>query len=589
MDEGRVNRRLAAILAADLVGYSRLIRADEEGTLARLKALRRDLIDPKIAAHGGRVVKLMGDGMLVEFGSVVDAVRLASEVQQAVAERDSSLPADERLRFRVGVNLGDVVIDGDDIQGDGVNVAARLEGLAEPGGICISGAVHDQVRNRIDLNFEDMGEQAVKNIDEPVRAWRWVPVSGVISATPPNTGHPPALLDKLSIAVLPFDNMSGDPEQDYFADGMAEDIITALSRMRWFFVSARNSSFTYKGRAVDVKQISRELGVRYVLEGSVRKAGSRVRITVQLIDATNRNHLWADRYDREISDIFAVQDEISQTVVATIEPQLYVAESERAGRKKPESLDAWDLTMRAMPHLWRMTGPDNARAQELLRAAIERAPNYAHAYGPLGFSYIWHAWMGWGEDPTRLIPEAESTGRQAVTLDDQDPWAHLAMAGVYGYRHRHDDAVGELNKVLDLNPNFALAYAWRGIVTGYAGQFEASNEALDRAYRISPRDPFNAWLPALRSIAYFAAERHAEARDLAYQTIKLRSDMVGAWRVVTITSAHLGELDEARRALTEVRRLQPTISLAWARDYGPWVRPQDLERYVEGFRLAGLD
>jgi len=589
MAKGRVQRRLTAILAADVVGYSRLIRADEDGTLARLKSLRRELIVPKIAAHGGRVVKLMGDGMLAEFGSVVDAVRAAAEVQEGVAERNGALPEQERIVFRVGINLGDVVIEGDDIHGDGVNVAARLEGLAEPGGICISGAVHDQVRNRSALIFEDMGEQTVKNIDEPVRVWRWSPAGPDAAAVRPGSGRPLALPDKPSIAVLPFDNMSGDPEQEYFADGIAEDIITALSRMRWFFVIARNSSFAFKGRAVDVKQVSRDLGVRYVLEGSVRKAGNRVRITVQLIDASNGNHLWAERYDRELSDIFAVQDEITQTVVATIEPQLYVAESERAGRKTPESLDAWDLTMRAMPHLWRMTGPDNARAQELLRAAIERAPDYAHAYGPLGFSYIWHAWMGWGDDPTRLIPEAEAAGRRAIALDDQDPWAHLAIACVFGYRRRRDDAVDEIRKALELNPNFSLAYAWLGIVTGYAGEFEASNEALDRAYRISPRDPFNAWLPVLRSIVYFTAERHAEARDLAFQTIKVRPDMVGAWRVVVVASAHMGDLDEARRALDQTRRLQPTISLAWARDYGPWVRKQDLDRYVEGFRLAGLD
>ena len=359
--------------------------------------------------------------------------------------------------------------------------------------------------------------------------------------------------------------------------------------MRWFFVSARNSSFAYKGRGVDAKQISRELGVRYLLEGSVRKSGNRVRISVQLIDAASGNHLWAERYDRELQDMFAVQDEITETVVATIEPQLYAAESARAGRKAPENLDAWDLAMRAMPHLWRMTGSDNERAQALLEAAIERDPDYAPAYGPLGFSYIWHAWMGWGEDPTRLIPKAESSGRRALVLDDQDPWAHLVMACVYGYRRRHEDAVDEIRQALALNPNFSLGHAWLAIVMAYAGKFKDCNDAVDRAYRISPRDPFNAWLPVLRAIAYFAAERNEGARNLAYETIKMRPDMVGAWRIVTITSAHLGDLAEARRALEETKRLQPTISLAWARDFGPWVRPKDLERYVEGFRLAGLE
>lgn len=581
-----MERRLAAILAADVVGYSSLMEADEAGTLAALKGLRQDLIDPRIDEHHGRLVKLMGDGALVEFASVVDAVACAVGIQQAMVVRNADIAEDRCIRFRIGVHLGDVIVEGDDIYGNGVNIAARLEGLAEPGDVYISQQAYDQVEANLDLSYEDLGERHVKNISRPIKVWRWS--SGTPSAHA-QASPPLALPDKPSIAVLPFTNMSRDPDQEYFADGIAEDIITGLARMRWFFVSARNSSFTYKGRRADINQISRELGVRYVLEGSVRKAGNRVRITVQLIDAASGNHLWAERYDRELSDIFAVQDEITETVVATIEPQLYVAESERAGRKTPESLDAWDLAMRAMPHLWRTTESDNEHAQALLQAAIGHDPNYAPAYGPLGFSYIWHAWMGWGKDPVRLIPKAESAGQRAIALDSQDPWAHLAMAGVYGYRRRHGDAVDELRKAVDLNPSFSLGYIWLGVVMAYAGEFEESNEALDRAYRISPRDPFNAWIPAIRAIVYFTAGRNRDARDLSYETIKMRPDMVGAWRLVTITSAHLGELEEARRALAETKRLQPTISLAWARAYGPWVRPADLERYVEGFRLAGLE
>ena len=581
-----MERRLAAILAADVVGYSRLMAQDEAGTLAALKAHREELIDPAITKHHGRIVKLMGDGALVEFASVVDAVACAVAIQTGMAERYGTIERDRQIVFRIGVNLGDVIIEGDDIYGNGVNVAARLEALAEPGGICLSGSVHNEVKHKLDLAFEDLGEQPLKNIDEPVRVYR------IVSAQPPlvpTANAALALPDKPSIAVLPFTYMSGDPDQEYFADGIAEDIITGLSRMRWFFVSARNSSFTYKGRAVDIRQVSRELGVRYVLEGSVRRSGNRARITVQLIDATNGNHLWAERYDRELSDIFAVQDEITETVVATIEPQLYVAESERARRKTPDSLDAWGLAMRAMRHLWNMTEVDNVRAQELLRMAIQRDPDYAPAFGPLGFSLIWHAWMGWGENPTALIPEAETMARRAIALDDQDPWAHLVMSCIYGYQRRSDDAIDELHQALHINPNFSHAYAWLGVVNGYAGKFDEAMEAIDRAYRISPRDPFNAWLPVLRSIAHFTAGRDKEARDLAHETAKLRPDMVGAWRLITVTSAHLGELDEARRALAEVKRLQPTISLQWARDYGPWVRPHDLDRYVEGFRLAGLE
>ncbi|MDP6704790.1 MAG: adenylate/guanylate cyclase domain-containing protein [Alphaproteobacteria bacterium] len=558
-----MERRLAAILAADMVGYSRLMEADEEGTITRQKTHHNDLIDPTIAYHKGRVVKTMGDGLLIEFNSVVDAVRCAVEVQEAMVPREAGLAGDERIAYRIGVNLGDIVVDGDDILGEGVNIAARLEALAEPNGICVSDVVFQSVKGKLDFGFDDLGEQQFKNIAEPVRVHR-IRLDGPDATTAPYEAAPASLdlPDKPSIAVLPFDNMSGDSEQEYFADGIAEDIITGLSRMRWFFVSARNSSFTYKGQAVDIKAISRELGVRYVLEGSVRKAGNRARITVQLIDATTGNHLWAERYDRQLTDVFAVQDEITETVVATIEPQLYVAESERAKRKAPESLDAWDLVMRSMPHLWRMTGPDIARAQELLRAAIDRDPGYAQAQGLLGFSYIWNAWMGWGEDPTRLIPEAELAARHAIAHDDQDPWAHLVMGAVHGYSRRHKDAVDELRKALELNPNFSIAYAWLGIIMGYAGKVEQANEALDQAYRISPRDPFNAWLPVLRSIGIFTAERDAEARDLARETIKTRPELVGAWRILAITAAHLGELDEARRALAEVKRLQPTISLA---------------------------
>ncbi|MEN8198071.1 MAG: adenylate/guanylate cyclase domain-containing protein, partial [Pseudomonadota bacterium] len=355
-----MERRLAAILAADVVGYSRLVRADEEGTIEALKRLRTELIDPKIAEHRGRTVKLMGDGILVEFPSVVDAVRAAAQVQQAMAGYNGDRVEDDRIRFRIGVNLGDVVIDGNDIHGDGVNIAARLEGLAAPGGICISGAVHEQVRDRVDLAFEDMGDCKVKNIDRPIRAWRWSAEASPPAHAAPVSSTPPALPDKPSIAVLPFDNMSNDPDQDFFADGMAEDIITALSRMPWFFVIARNSSFTYKGRAVDVTQVSTELGVRYVLEGSVRKAGNRLRITAQLIDATTGKHVWAERYDRDVLDIFDVQDEVTQAIVSAVAPEFLATEAKRVRRKDPAQLDAWECVMRGRAHLWKQGCEDAA-------------------------------------------------------------------------------------------------------------------------------------------------------------------------------------------------------------------------------------
>jgi len=421
-------RRLAAILAADVVGYSRLIRADEEGTLAALKRLREEVIDPGMAAHDGRIVKLMGDGVLAEFGSVVDAVRLAVQVQEGVAERNAELPEERRIAFRVGINLGDVVIDGDDIHGDGVNVAARLEALAEPGGICISAAVHDQVRDRLDLHFEDLGERQVKNLDRPVHVWRWATEASPLAAALSATSAPLALPDKPSIAVLPFDNMSGDPDQEFFADGMAEDIITALSRMPWFFVIARNSSFTFKGRAVDVKQVAAELGVKYVLEGSVRKAGNRLRITAQLIDATTGKHVWAERYDREIADLFEVQDEVTRSIVGAVAPEFLSAESQTARRKDPAQLDAWECVVRGRGHLWKLAREDAAEARELFERAIALAPSGEFGTSDLALVYFLESFYRWSDDPQESLAAMLRTAEQAVAADDQDPWALTILA-----------------------------------------------------------------------------------------------------------------------------------------------------------------
>src|SRR5438105_13310774 len=373
-------RRLAAILATDVAGYSRLIGIDEEGTLDRLKAIRAELIDPMINEHRGRIVKTTGDGLLVEFGSVVDALRCATEWQRAMPHRHTGTPVDDRIEFRIGINVGDVVVEDSDIFGDGVNVAARLEALAKPGGICVSRVVRDQVRDKLEVEFNDRGEQRVKNIARPIRVFdvRIADAPATLtSAVPERTTL--ALPDKPSIAVLSFQNMSGDPEQEYFADGMVEDIITALSRIRWLFVIARNSSFTYKGQAVDVKRVGRELGVRYVLEGSVRKAGGRVRITAQLIDAETGAHLWADRFDGSLEDVFELQDQVAASVAGIIEPNLEAAEIERARLKGPDSLDSYDLYLRALPEAREMTAESNARALGLLRRSIELSPGYAPA------------------------------------------------------------------------------------------------------------------------------------------------------------------------------------------------------------------
>jgi TolB-like protein/class 3 adenylate cyclase len=409
LSEERVERRLTAILAADVVGYSRLMGADEEGTLAALKAIRRELVDPRIVEHRGRIVKTTGDGLLVEFASVVDAVRCAVEIQQAMPERNTGLGANNRIELRIGINLGDVIVEGDDLYGDGVNIAARVEALADAGGILVSNTVHDHVRDRLPFVFEDLGEQEVKNIARPVRVYRVRDVGA--AAKSPSAPAPPALPlpDKPSIAVLPFANMSGDPEQEYFADGMVEEIITALSRIRWLFVIARNSSFTYKGKAVDVKQVARELGVRYMLEGSVRKAGNRVRITGQLIDTTTGAHIWADRFDGTFDDIFELQDQVASGVVGVIEPKLRQSEIERASRKPTASLDAYDLYLRALALRDQHTDESVREAIALLKRALAIDPSYAPAAALIGWSRIHQASHG-------RIPISQAERAEAVTL-----------------------------------------------------------------------------------------------------------------------------------------------------------------------------
>jgi len=584
-----MERRLAAILAADVVGYSRLIRADEEGTIAALKALRADLIDPKIAAHHGRVVKLMGDGMLAEFPSVVDAVRAALETQRAVAERNAGLPEDERIEFRVGVNLGDVVIDGDDIHGDGVNVAARLESLAEPGGMCVSGNVYEEVRDRIDLAFEDLGEQKVKNIDRPVRVWRWTDDAPIAGSKSDKWSEPLPLPDKPSIAVLPFDNMSGDPEQEYFSDGITEDLITALSKVRWFFVIARNSTFSYKGQAVEVRQIARELGVRYVIEGSIRRVGNRVRISSQLIDATTGRHVWAENYDREIEDIFELQDEMTQTIVAAVEPELGAFERDRAARKPPESLDAWETYQRGLWHMWSFTEKDNAEALRLLRRARELDPNFAAAYAYEGYSHFLNVILGYTEAPGESIAAALAAAKKAVTLDDKDPAAYLTLGRVHMMRGEHDTSIAELEMSLRLNPSFAPAYFALGFALALAGRIDEALGALDKAIRLNPRDPLIWAIKAIRSLTYSLLHQYEAAAEWARQSIR-EPRAASYWPYAALASAlgNLGQFEDARTAVDEALRQKPDLSLSYLEKALPTKQPGGLRPYLDGLRKAGL-
>jgi TolB-like protein/class 3 adenylate cyclase len=472
-----VERRLAAILAADVAGSCRLIGNDEEGTLTELKALRKTLFDPKIAEHHGRIVKNTGDGALVEFASVVDAVRCAGEIQRAMAEQNIDVSPVRRIEFRIGIHVGDIIIEQNDIFGDGVNIAVRLEGIAEPGGVCISDDARRQVRGKVESTLDDMGSQSLKNIAEPMRAWRIRigPSSSPATKPPTETAQPLALPDKPSVAVLPFENMSGDPEQEYFADGMVEDIITGLSRSKSLFVIARHSTFTYKGKAVDIKQVGRDLGVRYVLEGSVRRSGNRVRISGQLIDAGTGAHLWADRFDSQLEDIFDLQDRVTSSVIGAIFPQLERAEIARAQRKPTESLQAYDYYLRALASLYRFTREENIEALRLTKIAQGLDPEFALSYALGATCYTQRKGFGWGSDAAQEIAEARRLARRAIELDKDDPTvlagAGQALAFVVG---EVEEGAALVSRAITLDPNLAIARNWRGWIHLWLGEIDAA-------------------------------------------------------------------------------------------------------------------
>lgn len=573
-------RKLAAILAADITGYSRLMGLDEAGTA---KALRehRAAIDPILAGHGGRIFKTTGDGVLVEFASIVAAVESALAVQKLMAERNADVPEDRRMLFRIGINLGDVLIEGDDVLGDGVNVASRLEGIAEPGGICISEDCYRQVRGKLDVAFEDAGEQQLKNITRPVRIYR------VGSNEAAKSAPALPLPSKPSIAVLPFQNMSGDPEQEYFADGICEDVITALSKLRWFFVIARNSTFQYKGKSLDVRQVARELGVRYVLEGSVRKGGTRLRITTQLIDATAGTHIWGERYDRDVTDIFAVQDEIAQSVVSAIEPQLYAAENLRIQSSPPESFDAWGCVIRALWHIGRLNREDNELARSLLDRAIALSPRYAKAHSLRTFAELRAVATGIAHLET-ILPVAHRHAMLAQALDDQDAWAYFAVGAVEFWRGRYQEAIAAYRRAIDLNPNFALAHGFLGESLAWDCQPDAALAAVDRAIRMSPHDPFNATHLLAAGIAHFAAKRYLEAIDCHRKALQERPRFGAALRMLAACYAELGKADEARAAVSEMMKLEPDISSRKLRVRRGYSRTTDQERLAMALRKAGM-
>jgi adenylate cyclase len=579
MAEARIERRLAAILAADVAGYSRLMGTDEVGTLAALKTLRREIVDPAIAQHRGRIVKTTGDGMLVEFASAVDAVTCAIAVQDKMAERSGASTV--AINFRIGINVGDIIIDGDDIFGDGVNVAARVENECEPGGVCLSGGAFEQIRGKTGFAFDDLGERSLKNIDRPVRLYAGRSASFSPKPTA-EAGKSLPLPDKPSIAVLPFQNMSGDPEQEYFADGVVEDIITALSRFKSLFVIARNSSFTYKNKIVDVRQVGREMGVRYVLEGSVRKGGNRARITAQLIDATSGAHVWADRYDRDLNDFFAVQDEITASVAGTIEPALSDAEQQRALRKPPDSLDAWEAYQRGVWHFNRYSSEENKAALTFFRQAIALDPNFAPGHYGYALALQWDIW----HFSTRPFQEVQGKPREeahlAVSLDDKDAMAHAVLAHMMMWGSEWQAAIAEARTAIALNPNSAFVISMLGCVLGFGGYREEALARLQQAMRASPHDPLT-WLWTLwTGMMYFCSRRFDAAIDTYHQVTRLRPSYIQGQVMLAAALAHSGRIDEARKVLKHAR--------AEAQDpryqSPPWLRPEDNALRQEGIRLA---
>jgi len=582
MAEERVQRRLAAILAADVVGYSRLMEQDEAGTLAALKARRRGVLAPLVAEHYGRIVKVMGDGVLVEFGSAVNAVDCAVELQKKMAAANEGAADDRRIVLRVGINLGDVVVEGSDLYGDGVIIATRLEAIAEPGSILVSGTAYDHIKGKVKAGLEDLGAQSLKNFAEPVRTYRVTGIPTVV-VSGPKTGT-----EKPSIAVLPFANMSGDLEQEYFSDGISEDLTTELSKFRSLFVISRNSAFAFKGQSMSVTQISRKLRVRYIVEGSVRRVANRLRITAQLIDAVDDAHLWADRYDRQLADIFDVQDEVVHAIVTAIEPKILSSERNRALRKPPENLDAWESYQRGLWHTFQYKPEDRDRTLAFFHRAIELDPSFASGYAGLGYALYVYIILGVSPNRQKDIDRAFEASKTAVRLDERDPFGWVALTRAHLLRVEHEAAIAAADTAITLNPNFAVAHFGRAHALWHAGRPSEAVASHDEAMALSPLDPMMWAYLASKAIALVLLGQLEEAIVLSQRSQRQATSAIFSHLAEISALGHLGRSDEAREAIRRARQKKPDVSIAYVDQTLPITDPRCRQTFLDGLRQAGL-
>ena len=578
--------KLAAIFYADIAGYSRLTARDEQGTHQRVMAVL-DFSSDAITASGGTVLRYAGDAILAEFSSVLNAVQAAIDIQAGLAQQDLEVADEDRPLLRIGLNLGEVFQDRGEIYGDGVNLAARLEAAAKPGGICLSAAVYDQIRGKLESGFRDGGLQHFKNIPQPTQVYHWAP-QAVHNTSNTAFDRPLELPRKPSVAILAFENMSNDPEQDFFADGISEDIITELSKFRSLFVIARNSSFAFKGQSIEAKEIGRKLGVRYIVEGSVRRAGNRIRVTAQLIDAVDDKHLWAERYDRELEDIFAVQDEVTQAIVTTIEPQLLNTERQLARRKPAQNLNAWEAYQRGIWHIYQYKPEDNLQALEFLNQAVQLDPEFAPAHAGVAFSLYVHIIMGTSADRAADLQRGLEAGLTAITLDDQDPFAYVGLGRIRIVRAEHTQAVTDFERALELNPSYAIAHYGKAHCLWHCGRAEEAVKCHDEAMRLSPRDPLMWTFLASKAIALFMLGRYDESLQCAHRSQQYPISAIWAYMGELATLGATGKQQEAGEALVRARVLQPDLSMSFIRQALPITHQPSADLFYQSLAKAGV-